>query len=301
MASELDLFSQINNAVLDLQSSQPQTFERPLKTLARLLHDPSLDEINRLLTQGVDFDAFIKASESSGGSMVGSAQLAWPDDLEAHLGLTLMLIDKLANNTDYAFNFSHNFFYSGSKAISGIHTLTRQLIIPFVRDYKAYVFHNGNMKPKLITPKSKKIFIVHGHDGEAREAVARFVSTMGFTPIILHEQANRGRTVIEKVEANSDVGFAVVLLTPDDVGKAKNNEFLEPRVRQNVLLELGYFIGRLGREHVCALKRGEVEIPSDFAGIVWETMDTGPGWKHALGRELEAAGHDIDWNKVMRP
>lgn len=91
-----------------------------------------------------------------------------------------------------------------------------------------------------------------------------------------------------------------MLLTPDDEGKARNSIQLEPRARQNVLLELGYFIGRLGRDHVCALKRGTVEIPSDFAGVVWETMDPGNGWKQVLGRELEAAGHDINWNKVMR-
>ena len=145
----------------------------------------------------------------------------------------------------------------------------------------------------------RRVFIVHGHDGEARETVARFLESIGFDPIILHEQANQGRTVIEKVEANSDVGFAVVLLTPDDEGCSKGGK-PEPRARQNVLIELGYFIGRLGRERVCALKRGEVDIPSDFAGVVWETMDAGNGWKQALGRELQAAGHQIDWNQVMR-
>jgi hypothetical protein len=300
MPSEIDLFSQINNAVLDLQGSQLQNYERPLRTLVRLLHDPSLDEINRSLTEHVDFESFITASEHTGGSMVGSAQLAWPDDHDSTLGLTLILLDKLANDSSYALNFSHHFFYSGNKVIAGIHSLTRQLIIPFVRDYKTYVHHHGNSTPKLIMPKSKKVFIVHGHDGEAREAVARFISTIGLIPIILHEQANRGRTIIEKVEANSDVGFAIVLLTPDDEGKARNSIQLEPRARQNVLLELGYFIGRLGRDHVCALKRGIVEIPSDFAGVVWAAMDSGNGWKQVLGRELEAAGHDINWNKVMR-
>lgn len=300
MPNELDLFTQINNAVLDLQGSQLQTFERPLKVLVSHLHHPSLEGINRALTEKVDFDAFIKASENSGGSMVGSARLAWPNDPKLVLGLTLTLLDKLADDPNFAISFSHNFFYSGSKVIAGIHSLTRQLIIPFARDYKNYVMNHGNAKAKLITPKSKNIFIVHGHDGEARESVARYLTNIGFVPIILHEQANRGRTVIEKVEANSDVSFAIVLLTPDDEGRAKDDSKLEPRVRQNVLLELGYFIGRLGREHVCALKRGEVEIPSDFAGIVWETMDAGNGWKQSLGRELEAAGHDIDWNKVMR-
>ena len=145
---------------------------------------------------------------------------------------------------------------------------------------------------------SRRIFVVHGHDEGARETVARFLMQLGFEPIILHEQANRGGTVMEKIETHGDVGFAVVLLTPDDEGCVKGGT-PEPRARQNVLLELGYFLGRLGRDKVCALKRGSVEIPSDFAGVVWESMD-GHGWKQALGRELEAAGHEIDWNKVMR-
>lgn len=147
---------------------------------------------------------------------------------------------------------------------------------------------------------SRRVFVVHGHDDGAREMVARFLEKIGFEAIILHEQANQGRTVIEKVEAHGDVGFAVVLLTPDDEGCVKGGE-PEPRARQNVLLELGYFIGRLGRGKVCALKRGTLEIPSDFAGVVWEPMDAGGGWKTALGRELQAVGHEVDWNMVMRP
>jgi predicted nucleotide-binding protein len=145
-----------------------------------------------------------------------------------------------------------------------------------------------------------KVFVVHGHDEGAREAVARFLERLGIQPIILHEQANQGRTVIEKVEVHSEVGFAVVLLTPDDVGGAKDGT-LSPRARQNVVLELGYFVGRLGRKHVCALKRGEVEIPSDFAGVVYEIFDDSGGWRQRLAAELEAADFRIDWNKVMRP
>lgn len=145
-----------------------------------------------------------------------------------------------------------------------------------------------------------KVFVVHGHDEGAREAVARFLERLGIKPVILHEQANQGRTVIEKVEAHGDVGFAVVLLTPDDEGSVKGG-VLASRARQNVLLELGYFIGRLGRKYVCALKRGEVEIPSDFDGVVYETFDSSGGWKQALGRELQEAGFHIDWNIVMRP
>ncbi|MNE21751.1 putative nucleotide-binding protein containing TIR-like domain protein [compost metagenome] len=153
----------------------------------------------------------------------------------------------------------------------------------------------GNGQPAL----SRRVFVVHGHDEGARETVARFLMQLGFEPIILHEQANQGRTVMEKVEAHGQVDFAVVLLTPDDEGCAKGGT-PGPRARQNVLLELGYFLGRLGRAKVCALKRGALEIPSDFAGVVWESMD-GNGWRQALGRELQAAGHEINWNKVMRP
>ncbi len=144
---------------------------------------------------------------------------------------------------------------------------------------------------------SRKIFIVHGHDNEAKVEVARFLERIGFEAIILHEQASRGRTIIEKVEMHSDVGFAVVLLTPDDEGNKKGQSPC-PRARQNVVLELGYFIGRLGRDRVCALKRGDVEIPSDFDGVVYEPYDDHGAWKSKLAKELEASQFDVDWKKV---
>lgn len=145
---------------------------------------------------------------------------------------------------------------------------------------------------------SQKIFIVHGHDEGARETVARFIEHIGFEAIILSEQANQGRTIIEKIEAHSDVGFAVVLLTPDDVG-GKTGESLRPRARQNVLLELGFFIALLKRDRVCTLTKGDLEIPTDFAGVVWEPLDDGGAWKTSLARELKAVGYTIDWSKVM--
>ena len=149
-----------------------------------------------------------------------------------------------------------------------------------------------------MAPPSQKIFVVHGHDEGAREAVARFLERLGFEAIILHEQANQGRTIIEKIEVHGDVGFAVVLLTPDDYGGKVDGE-ARPRARQNVVLELGYFVGRLGRGHVCALLRGELEIPSDFSGVVYQPMDIAGAWKNALAKELEAVGYSISWSKVM--
>ena len=145
---------------------------------------------------------------------------------------------------------------------------------------------------------SKKIFIVHGHDEGAKHSVARFIQQIGFEPVILNEQANQGRTIIEKFEAHGDVGFAVILLTPDDVG-GQSAETLKPRARQNVILELGYFIGRLGRARICTMCKNDVELPTDIFGVVWELFDEGGAWKLRMAKELQALGHYIDWNVVM--
>lgn len=145
-----------------------------------------------------------------------------------------------------------------------------------------------------LSSTSKRVFIVHGRDAEPKEAVARFLTSLGYEPIILHEQANKGRTIIEKFrDEASDVGFAVVLMTPDDEMPDGTT-----RARQNVILELGFFLGALGPDRVAAIVKGDIEKPSDFDGVVYIPYDT--GWKSALGKELQAAGYDVDWNKIMR-
>ena len=144
----------------------------------------------------------------------------------------------------------------------------------------------------------KKVFLVHGHDDSARESTARFLEKMGLEAIILHEQPNAGRTIIEKVERYAEVAFAVVLLTPDDVGGTANNS-LNPRARQNVILELGYFIGKLGRANVAALVKGDVEKLSDYDGVVYIALDAAGAWKLQLARELKTAGLSIDLNDAM--
>lgn len=145
----------------------------------------------------------------------------------------------------------------------------------------------------------KRVFVVHGHDEAARHAVLRSLERLGLEPVILHEQPNKGRTIIEKFEAHSDVRFAVVLLTPDDFGYSKEHPAdLRPRARQNVVLELGYFVGRLGREKVCALHKGNIEIPSDYHGVLYVPLDDLGAWKLQLATELRSAGFDIDLNKL---
>ena len=148
---------------------------------------------------------------------------------------------------------------------------------------------------------SDRVFVIHGRDEAPRETVARFLEKLGLEPVILHEQANRGRTIIEKFEDHADVAFAVVLLTPDDRGELRDGKpDLKPRARQNVILELGFFLGKLGRSRVCPLVKGDVETPSDYDGVVYTKLDDAGGWKMKLVRELKAAGFDVDANRAFR-
>lgn len=145
---------------------------------------------------------------------------------------------------------------------------------------------------------SQRVFVVHGRDGEQREAVARFLQTIGLEPVILHEQANKGRTLITKFsEVAADIGFAVVLMTPDDTGGLRDDPQQKLRARQNVIFELGFFIGALGPARVAALIGQDVERPSDFDGVVYIPIEH--DWRLPLCKELRAAGYDIDLNKAF--
>ncbi len=147
---------------------------------------------------------------------------------------------------------------------------------------------------------SRKIFVVHGHDHGRKETVARFLEKLDLEPVILHEHADRGKTVIEKFEAHAaDVSCAVVILTGDDVGYSKSTpEEKESRARQNVILELGYFVGKLGRDHTFALVEKAITLPSDIHGVVYIELDGGH-WSLLLAKELKAAGLDVDLNRVL--
>lgn len=144
------------------------------------------------------------------------------------------------------------------------------------------------------------IFVVHGHDEAVRQTVVRVLETLDLGPIILNEQTNKGRTIIEKLEQEAaNAGFAVILMTADDFGHSKAVDEEKPRARQNVIMEMGYFMGKLGRSRVFILLEEGVEIPSDNDGIVYTSLDKRGYWKYELIRELRAAGFDADANKLM--
>jgi predicted nucleotide-binding protein len=148
---------------------------------------------------------------------------------------------------------------------------------------------------------SNKVFLVHGHDERAIHETARFLEKLSVEVVILRDQPNSGRTIIEKFVDFANVGFAVVLLTGDDRGGSILDapELHKPRARQNVILELGFFLGRLSRKRVCVLYQSEVEIPSDYSGVLYVPFDANGGWKIALAKEMKEAGLDIDMNKAF--
>lgn len=166
-----------------------------------------------------------------------------------------------------------------------------------------YKKQKNSKKIVKIKPQSNQIFVVHGYDEEMKQAVARTLGNVGLEPIILHEQANLGKTIIEKFESCSEnASFAIVLLSADDFGYKMDQhpESAMLRARQNVILELGYFMGRLGRKNVVALHRNEkeFEFPSDILGILYIPFDPYNGWKLSLAKEIKAAGYDIDYTKL---
>jgi predicted nucleotide-binding protein len=147
---------------------------------------------------------------------------------------------------------------------------------------------------------SKKVFVVHGHDNEEKEKVSRFIEKVGLKAIVLHEQPNEGSTVVEKFERHSDVAFAVILLTPDDMAyNANAPENIRPRARQNVVLELGYFLGKLGRSRVCVLRKGGFEIPSDIQGVLYIELDPHGTWKNTLAKEFNNAKLNINLEGLL--
>lgn len=128
----------LNNAILDLQQADHNTYERPVKKIAVALNDPDLQAINKKLKDNVDFEAFIENS-NGGGSMVGSAQLNWPLERELELGLTLEMIEKAGSDPRWLQDFAFKWYYDGNKIINGLRKLNRSVLIPFARDYKDYI------------------------------------------------------------------------------------------------------------------------------------------------------------------
>ena len=148
----------------------------------------------------------------------------------------------------------------------------------------------------------RKVFISYGHDEEAKTTVAKFVENLGLKVTVLDEQPSNDLTVIENLEKYvNDTGFAIALLTPDDVGALKDeaDRQLNPRAPQNVIFELGYFLAKLKPNQVCLLYKEGVELPSDIRDVAYVPMDSTDDWQLKLGQGLQDAGLLVDTSNVL--
>jgi len=190
-----------------------------------------------------------------------------------------------------------NHFNSGKKELLNLLTVIEE-------DIKIDSEINSQKKTnKNSTSTSKNVFIVHGHNEEMKHSVARVLDKLKLNPIILHEQPSKGKTIIDKLGVNSDVIYAIVLLSADDIAynKTSEPETAKFRARQNVIFELGYFIGKLGQEKVIALHEigSELEIPSDYTGVLFVPFDKQGKWQFDIVRELKSIGINVDANDII--
>jgi predicted nucleotide-binding protein len=187
-----------------------------------------------------------------------------------------------------------NLRYNCSQLINLLESISERLPI-----YDELTTTQLNPSASLTPSKSRNVvFIVHGHDEILKNQVARFIEKLGLRPVLLDEEPNKGMTLIDKFKKHAEKSvFAIVLLTPDDVGYPKDHPNLKKsRARQNAILELGYFLGKLGEVNVAVLHSENVELPSNYHGVLY--LPLANSWEIKLAKEMKAAGLEIDMNKL---
>jgi predicted nucleotide-binding protein len=188
-------------------------------------------------------------------------------------------------------------FETGKRYLSNlISTMIEDIELSF--DEAAKITQNEKANEQL-TNVSRRIFVVHGHDENKRVEIEAFLRSIDYEPIVLFKEPNKGKTIIEKIEDHvNDVCYAIVLYTPCDLGRDKDQEVDQPRARQNVVFEHGYMCAKLGRDYVCALYTEGVELPGDMSGVVYTKYDEVGLWKYSIAKEMIAVGLQVDMSKI---
>lgn len=184
------------------------------------------------------------------------------------------------------------------KGIVQDNNYSKDITIEMQNSVKDMINSKSDIEHKEQQEVSNDIFIVHGRNDSVKNDIARFIEKIELSAIILHEQPNLSATIIEKFEKFADVGYAIILYTADDIGALAGEKEMNPRARQNVLFEHGYFISKLGRKNVCAVVEENVEIPSDLSGVLFIPYDKDGLWKYKIAKEMKAAGINVDMNKL---
>lgn len=190
----------------------------------------------------------------------------------------------------------HYFPTRHSDINSQINTFNSQLLPYLTESLNDIIEANPEHEDQPKKVDGNTVFIIHGHDGHLKTEVQLLLHRAGVNNIVLHEQADKGRNIVEKlIEETDSANFAIALLSPDD----ELNDGTK-RARQNVILEIGYFLGKLGKSRVRLLKKGDVEMPSDLSGILYENYDESGSWKIKICKELQAVGIFVDLEAIVK-
>ena len=223
-------------------------------------------------------------------------EILLPDTIDDHKSFAYSIFKRISV---FDYNVSQLYIYTIFHSASYQEAL-QQFIQYYLGHFKKALEDIIRANPELdnSTPKvvsSKTVFIIHGHDNDIKREVQLLLNRAGINSIVLHEQPDRGRTIIDKLtQETSQAGYAIALLTPDDITDGGTT-----RARQNVILEIGYLLGSIGKERVRMLVKGNVEIPSDLHGVLYEKHDENGAWKMRLLKEIQAVGIYVDMNSVV--
>ena len=265
---------------------------RPAKTIALARLEKLMDQMPYLKTRNIEAPEFTKWRRDTRIALENIFE-GQPERVKEFTGISYYLSAFSSGTPDSEF---HRAYVRGLERANAI----LQSMVGEIEEYweadERTVATELEDRLSSVTV-TNEVFVVHGHDHGTKETVARFLENLEVSPIILHERPDQGRTIIEKFEEYAQVSYAVVLLTPDDVGGSSADQ-LAPRARQNVIFELGFFLGQLGRGRVAALVKGELEIPSDYSGVLYIPLDENDGWQMRLARELRSAGFLVDLNNL---
>ncbi len=218
-----------------------------------------------------------------------------PKNLQETKSLTYHLYKTIGENNDDGLELANEMF--GQEKFADNTREFNNTFIEYLGDVLKDIMNSNPELDKEEPQRSKGdfVFIIHGHDNELKRELQLLLKNAGVNNVVLHEQVDKGRTIIDKLIGETEkAGYAIALLTPDDI-----TETGLQRARQNVILEIGYFIGKLGKERIRMLTKGDIEIPSDLQGILYEKFDPSGAWKIKLLKEIQAVGIYVDLQNAI--
>ncbi len=271
-----------------IKSSEEGVFSSAVKQL-----------FNYLRSEASENSEFIRYDTEPSSISRGRFGRAWslPDDFGKAKSVCFNLYKAAAEESDGGFKLAFNLFKHAS-VNENFFKFNEAFLEYFIKALEDIVAaENQPFKhPEEGEIMGENIFIIHGHDNEMKREVQLFLNRANLNDVVLHECPDKGRTIIDKlIGEGAAASYVVALLSPDDI--TTDGKF---RARQNVILEIGYFLGRIGKERVRLLIKGDLEIPSDLQGILYERFDNAGSWRINLLKEMKAVGIEVDIEEVLR-